>query len=150
MPFRLVLCGSVLAVFAAGLASAQTIDFTLLESFNGSSSIIPNDTPLIFSTTVGTKQTVTINARYSGSSQATITQTAQQGLIGSTEFTVTSNLTPPQTLSPGDSFTLQITFSPTNPSAAAGVLTIPYTEPTGTEGAAVQNAIQFPLQRHAN
>jgi hypothetical protein len=149
---RPVLCGLVqfglvLAVFAVGVASAQqNINFTLLESYNGSSAIIQNDTPLTFSTTVGTKQTITINARYTGSTLATITQTAQAGLIGSTEFTVTSNLTPPETLSPGDSFTLQITFSPTNASAVAGVLTIPYTEPTGTEGAPVQNAIQFPLQ----
>jgi hypothetical protein len=143
---RLVLCGLVLAVFSAGLASAQTIDFTLLETYNGSSSTLQNDTQLAFSTTVGTKQSVTIQATYKGSSQATITQTAQQGLIGSTEFTVTSNLTPPETLSPGDSFTLQITFSPTNANQVAGLLTIPYTEPNGAGGAPVQNAIEFPLQ----
>jgi hypothetical protein len=142
---RVLGCAVFGAMFAAGLASAQMIDFTLEATVNGSSSLIPNDSELPFLTTVGTKQQITVLATYGGSSQATISQTAQQGLSGSTDFTVTSNLTPPQTFSPGQSFTLVITYSPTNANQVAGVLVIPYTEPIGAGGAPVQSAIELGL-----
>jgi hypothetical protein len=151
MASRLVLRGLVLAVFgtmfAGGVASAQTGDFTLLATVNGSSSTIPNDSTLPFLTTVGTKQVITVIATLnSGASPATITQTPQQGLSGSTEFTITSNLTPPQTFTPGQSFTMVITYSPANANEAGAVLVILYTQPIGAGGAPVQNAIELALQ----
>jgi hypothetical protein len=148
MRFRFVLRGFGYTVFAAviaaGVASAQTTDFTLVATANGQSFLFTNGSTLPFSAAVGTTQQITVQATYGGSTQATITQPIQK--VGSTQFAVTSNLTtPPQVLSPGESFTLTITFTPTNANGASGVLTIPYTEPTGTAGAAVQNSIVIGL-----
>jgi hypothetical protein len=144
MARRFVIRSLILAAIAAGLASAQTIDFTLVASSNGQSSMISNGSTLPFVTTVGTQQQITVKATYNGSSQATITQALQQQ--GSTEFTVVStNLTVGEMLTFGDSFTLVITYSPTTPAEALGTLAVTYTEP-GAGGTAVQNAIQLGLQ----
>jgi hypothetical protein len=143
MPIRFVLRGFVLALLAAGVAAAQTIDFSLLASSNGSAVIVPNNSTLPFLATVGTQQQITVTATYEGTTQATITTLPQQ--VGSTEFSVKSSLTLPAVLTRGQSFTLVITYSPINANGAAGAISINYTEPTGTGGAAVQNVIQIGL-----
>jgi hypothetical protein len=134
----------LVAVFAAGMASAQTIDFSLTATENGNSVLIPNASIVPFIATVGTQQSATVIATYTGSSQATITQPLQQ--LGSAEFTVTSNLTLPETFTNGQSFTIQITFKPANANGASGEIGVTYTEPTGVGGAPVQNLIQIGLE----
>ena len=132
----------MLAAFAAGWATGQTIDFTLLESYQGNSAIIPNGQALDFFATVGTSQQVTVKATYNGSTQATFTQQPQ--FIGSTEFTVTSNLKVPQTFSPGQSFTMLMTYSPTNANGAEAEFSASYTEP-GPGTTLTQSTIALPL-----
>src|SRR5271166_5410119 len=142
---RLLLRGLLLAVLAAGVASAQAINFFLLATENGNTASILNNTTLPFNTTVGTQVSATVQATYIGGTQATILNTPQQGLIGSIEFTVTSKLTAGTVLNPGDSFSFAITFSPTNANGAAAQITIQFTEP-GKGGVPVQNAITLGLQ----
>jgi hypothetical protein len=143
--FRLALRGVVFAVLAAGLASAQTFDFQLEATENGQAASIANNATLPFLTTVGTTETATVTATYIGASQATISQPPVR--IGSNEFSVTSNLVTPEVLTPGEFFTLTITFSPTNPNGAGGVITVNYTEPpvspstTPVQGSIVINLV---------
>ena len=144
---RFGLCGVVwtiiAAVFAGSPASAQTIDFRLLASENGQSTLLMNGATLPFLTTVGTTVTATVVATYIGSSQATISQTPLY--TGSTEFTVMSTLTAlPEVFNPGDTFTLTITFTPTIANQANGVVTVNYTE-LGSTGMPVQNSIVINL-----
>ncbi len=142
---RLLLRGFFLAVLAAGVVSAQTINFSLFATVGGQSATIPNDSNLPFTTTIGTQETGTVQAIYTGNVQATITQLPQSSLIGSTEFTITSTvMTVPLVLNPGDSFKFTIIFSPTNSSQAGAIINIPFTEP-GTGGVPVKNAIQLSL-----
>ncbi len=129
----------------SSVASAQTINFTLLATENGNTATIANDSSLPFNTTVNTQVSATVQATYTGNTQATILNTPQQGLIGSTEFTVTSKLTAGTVLNPGDSFSFAITFKPTNTNGAAAQITIEFTEP-GQGGMPVQNAITLGLQ----
>jgi len=143
----LLRCAS-LAVFAAGLASAQSIPFTLLATENGNAATIANDSILPFITTVGTQQQITVLATYTGNIPATITAGPAQWLLGSTEFTVASTATAGLVLNPSDSFKFQITFSPTTSALAGGQITIPFTVP-GTGGMPVQNAIVLSLQGSA-
>jgi hypothetical protein len=140
---RLVLCGLVLAVFAAGLASAQNINFNLFGTSNGQSYNLPNDQAVTFSTTVGTQQVLTVKATYTGNTQATIVQLPQ--MSGSTEFTEMSGVTLGEMFTPGQSFTFTITYSPTNSSQAEAEFSVLYTEPTGPGGAAAENGILLPL-----
>jgi hypothetical protein len=142
---RLLRGSLFLAALAAGVASAQTIDFSLFATINGQSASIQNDSNLPFNTTVGTQETGTVQATYTGNTQATITQLPQSSLIGSTEFTITSTvMTVPLVLNPGDNFKFTIIFSPTNPNAAGAIINIPFTEP-GAGGVPVKNAIQLSL-----
>jgi hypothetical protein len=142
---RSVLCGVLVAVFAAGVASAQTIDFSLFVTLNGTSGTVQNDTTLPFDTTVGTQEQASFVATYIGNTQATILKPPQQWLSGSSEFTLTSNVTLPLVLNPGDSFKFTVTFSPTNSTQVGGTLTVQFTEP-GAGGMPVQNAILLGLQ----
>lgn len=137
---RLLLRGLLLGAVAAAMASAQTIDFRLLATEGGNTATIPNDFDVPLTTTVGTQVSATIQATYTGNTQATILATPQQGLIGSTEFTVTSMLTKGTVLNPGDSFSFVVTFQPTNANGASAQITIPFTEP-GQGGVPVQSAI---------
>jgi hypothetical protein len=139
---------ALLAVFAGGVASAQTIPFTLLATENGNAATIANDSILPFITTVGTQQQIAVLATYTGNIPATLTSAPQQGLLGSTEFTVTSTATAGLVLNPSDSFKFQITFSPTTSALAGGQLTIPFTVP-GAGGMPVSNAIVLSLQGSA-
>jgi HYDIN/CFA65/VesB-like, Ig-like domain len=145
MPSRLLLRGLILAVFAVGVASAQTIPFILFATENGSSATIPNDYTLPFSTGVGTLEQATVRAVYTGTLPATLTQAIPVGLLGSTEFTVTSTATAGLVLNPSDSFSFQITFAPTNATGAGAQLTIPFTVP-GAGGTPVSNSIVLNLQ----
>jgi hypothetical protein len=153
MPLRLatlsglVLRGVICAVIAGGVAAAQTIDFTLVESYQGSSATIANGTTLPFLATVGTQQTVTVTATYHGTTTATITGTPPLQQLGSNEFTITSNpaLTTGEIFTPNQSFTLTITFAPTSPAQANGEFAVNYTEP-GPNGTTVTSTIQLGLQ----
>ncbi len=145
MPSRLLLRGFILTVFAAGLASAQSIPFILFATENGSSATIANDATLPFSTTVGTQIQATVQATYTGTIPATLTQAIPAGLLGSTEFTVTSAATAGLVLNPGNSFKFVITFAPTSATAAGAQLTIPFTVP-GPGGTPVPSAILLNLQ----
>ncbi len=136
----------LLAVFAAGLVSAQSIPFTLLATAqNGNAATVANDSVLPFSATVGTQTQITVLATYTGSLPATLSAGPQLWLLGSTEFTVTSTAAAGLVLNPSDSFKFVITFSPTSPNAAGAQITIPFTTP-GTGGTAVPNAIVLGLQ----
>ena len=137
----------VFAGLLAGTVSAQTIPFNLLVTLpNGNAGTVPNDSTIPLNTTVGTQEQVTVTATYIGNSQATLTQTPQQGLIGSNQFTVTSTVVPPLVLNRGDSFKFTITYAPTNSSLASGQITVPFTEPDPMTGAPVPNAIVLGLQ----
>ena len=137
----------VFAGLLAGTVSAQTIPFNLLVTLpNGNAATVPNDQTIPFNTTVGTQVQATVTATYIGNSQATITQAPQDGLIGSAEFKVTSNVVAPSVLNRGDNIKFTITFAPTNASAAAGQITVPFTEPDPMTGAPVPNAIVLGLQ----
>lgn len=146
MRSRLVIGGLILAAFAAGMASAQTIDFRLTATENGQSVIIPNDSAVPLSTAVGTSVTATVTATYIGSSVATISQPPQQ--TGSTEFSVTTTLTTlPETFTPFQSFTITITYNPTTAAQANGEMTVNYTEPgSGTNATPVQSQIVIGFQ----
>jgi len=152
MRSRIVLSGLgmgsvILALFSAGNASAQAIDFRLVASENGQSAIIANggSPPLGFSTAVGTSVTATVTATYTGSSVATVTAFQP---TGSTEFNITSNLTMlPETFAPGQSFTITITYSPLTAAQANGDITVTYTEPgTGTNATPVTSQIVIGLE----
>src|SRR5450631_2008983 len=111
----------VFAGLLAGTVSAQTIPFNLLVTQpDGNAFTVPNDQSLGFNTTVGTQEQFTVTATYIGSTQATITQAPQDGLIGSNQFKVTSNVVAPFVLNRGDNIKFTITFAPTNTSGAAG------------------------------
>jgi len=145
MRSRIVLGGMFLAAFVAALAPAQTIDFRLSVSENGQAALIPNASDIPFTAPVGGQESATVTATYIGNSVATITQPPQQ--LGSNEFTITSNLTTPQTFTPGQSFTITIVYAPTNASQANGEVSVNYTEPgTGANsGTPVQNTILIGL-----
>jgi hypothetical protein len=125
---------------AAGVASAQSIPFTILATANGNATTIPNGATLSLSTTVGTQAQVAIQATYTGSSQATFPQSPAAGLLGSTEITVTSTQTFPLVLNPGDSLKYIISFAPTDANGAQAFLNIPFTQP-GAGGVPVQSTI---------
>jgi hypothetical protein len=139
---RLLLRSFLLALLVAGAASAQSIDFTLFVTLNGSSGTVGNDSTLPFNTTIGTQVSGTVQAIYNGNTQATILNTPQQGYVGSNEFTVTSNLTAGTVLNTGDSFTFTVTFNPTSSTQAGGTVSILYTEP-GQGGTPVKSAIEL-------
>ncbi len=139
------LAGVVLAL-SAGVLSAQSIPFTLLATANGNASTVLNDSTLGFTTTVGTSTSITVKATYIGNLQATITATPQVGLVGSTQFSVSSDVMANTVLNRGDSFTFTVTYSPTNARGAAGQIEVPFTEPSTTGGMPVQNAILLGLQ----
>jgi len=142
---RLLVRGFLLGALGSAAASAQSIDFTLLATSEGQAELIPNGETLIFLTTVGTQQQITVKATYAGTTQATIGTPALQQ-VGSTEFTIMStNLAAGKVFSPGDSFTLVITYSPATAAQALGELSIIYSEPAAG-GAATQSTIQFGLQ----
>jgi Abnormal spindle-like microcephaly-assoc'd, ASPM-SPD-2-Hydin len=143
--WRLALGCWILAALAAGVASAQTIDFRLTASENGQTATIANGASLPFSTAVGTSVTATVTATYIGGSVATISQPLQY--LGSNEFTVTSNLTTlPETFNPFQSFTMTIIYTPTTSAQANGQITVTYTEPgSGTNATPVTSQIVINL-----
>ena len=136
--------GSVLAVLAAGLASAQSIDFNLYLTQNGNNFTIPNGQSIPIDTPVGTQQSVTITAVYAGTSQATITQPPQQWIVGSTQFAVTVPPTEkfPLMLTPSQTLTFTVTYTAANASGAGATVTIRYTEP-GPNGTTTAGAINL-------
>jgi hypothetical protein len=142
---RLLLRGLLIALLGAGAVSAQNIHFTLLVTLNGSSGTVNNDSTLPFNTTIGTQVSGTVQAIYNGNTQATLLNTPQQGYVGSNEFTVTSKATAGTVLNPGDSFTFNVTFSPSNSNPAGGTVTIQYSEP-GQGGTPVNSAIELAFE----
>jgi Abnormal spindle-like microcephaly-assoc'd, ASPM-SPD-2-Hydin len=144
----------ILAVLGAGLASAQSIDFNLLLTPNNGSppGTILNNTPITIVGQVGVQTQVSIQATYTGSTQATIAAPPPPvpQVLGSTEFTAkivsttTGSTTLPIMLAPGQSFTFTVTYDATSAAEAAALVTIPYTEP-GTTGAPVASAISLPF-----
>jgi hypothetical protein len=142
---RVFLTSLMLAGLGAGLASAQsTFDFNLLVTANGITNNVPNDTQIPVNAEVNTQAQATVVATYAGSTQATIS--SQPQILGSIEFTAkivsstTGSTALPIVLSPGQSFTFVVTFSPTNANGASAQVSVPYTEP-GTTSATVSNAI---------
>jgi hypothetical protein len=143
--FPVFLPALMLATLGAGLASAQSIDFTLLASVPGQQPVsFPNDTPINLS---ATSNSVTITATYVGSSLATIMNPPNTWIVGSVEFTATVPKTEtfPMTLGPGNSFSFTITFNAASSAAASALLTIPYTEPAATATGTLSSAIIIPL-----
>ena len=88
---RVFSTGLILAVLGAGLASAQSIDFNLLLTPNNGSppGTILNNTPITIVGQVGVQTQVSIQATYTGSTQATIAAPPPPvpQVLGSTEFT---------------------------------------------------------------
>jgi hypothetical protein len=141
--FRAVLASSILALFGAGLASAQ---FNLLATSNGSSATIPNSQTISITTPLNTQSQVVITATYTGMTSATISSAPNTWLLGSTEFTLalTKGGPVPIVLTPGLSFTFTVTYDPTTANPTSALVTIPYTQP-GTNAAPVQGAITLPF-----
>ncbi|HTC91312.1 MAG TPA: choice-of-anchor D domain-containing protein [Bryobacteraceae bacterium] len=144
---RVFFAALILVALGAGLASAQgPFNFQLLETQNGISNNVPNDSQIPVTTGINTQATVTVVATYVGSTAATISQKPQ--VLGSTEFTVaitatslsSTNTALPIVLGPGDSFTFVVTYAPTSSAPVSAQVEIQYTEP-GTTTATVQNAI---------
>lgn len=139
---RIISSVSALAILGGGLASAQLAnDFNLLATSNGIAATIPNNGPAIDITAqVGSANSITITATYTGSTSATITTLPQ--VLGSTEFTATYvTVAPPFVLTPGQSFSFVVTYTPVNSIAASAQVQVAYTEPGTTANPVVNGAI---------
>jgi hypothetical protein len=132
----------ILAALSAGIVSAQSIDFSLLEvpASGNPLTITNNSTVQVAATGVGVATPVTIQATYIGSTQATI---ATQPVItqGSTQFalTVPAKETFPLVLTKGQVLTFTMTYTPANSSAASAQVIIPYSEPSSNGGTATNS-----------
>jgi len=137
----------LLGVGIAALASAQTFPLQLRISENNQFAIVTNQAPLEFAASVGQSATVQGTATYTGSGKVTVTQAPQ--VFGSTEFTATINAKLPLTLSPGDSFSFVITYTPTSTATTSAIFTLPFTETVPGVGnqppTTTANAIDFTL-----
>jgi hypothetical protein len=137
---------ALLLSLAAGVVSAQQINFSLLVTENGVSATVGNDSTLSVNSALGVAETVDIKATYTGNSQATVAQPPQ--LLGSSNFTVTLDGTLPLVLNPGDSLTMHVVFRPTNVAQTTARVSLVFTEPSNstTGPATVQGAIVLTFQ----
>ena len=105
---RLVLLG----VGIAALASAQTFPLQLRLSENNQVAIVANGSSFQFTSSVGQSATIQGTATYTGSGKITVTQ--EPTISGPTSFNGTITGTLPLTLTPGQSFSFVITYTPTS------------------------------------
>jgi hypothetical protein len=120
--------GAFLALSVAAVASAQQFPLQMLATFNGNVFAIANQSQLPFNGSVGKPEVVQVTATYVGSGKINVTQVPQ--ILGSTEFSANLSGKLPITLSPGDSFSFTITFTPTSSTQASAVFNLPFTETT--------------------
>jgi hypothetical protein len=141
----------VLAVFGAGVASAQAIDFTLLAiPASGNPATIANGQTIdLVAPNLGAQIQVTIVATYIGSSQATIAAAPQ--LLGSTEISVSEPAaeTFPLMLTKGQTLTFTVKYTASTASPVSAQLTVPYTEPGTSSTTTVSNSISLLFQGSA-
>ncbi len=134
----------ILAALAAGVASAQTIDFNLLAiPTNGNPATIPNGQTIdLVAPNVGGQTQVTIVATYTGNTQATIP--AVPPPLGSTEITVSvpAGETFPLVLTKNETLTFTVKYTAATANQVSAQITIPYTEP-GTTTPIINNSISL-------
>jgi hypothetical protein len=135
--------GGLFSLALALPASAQ-IPFQLLVSQPGqSAATIQNGGQVSFVAAAGQFQTAQVTATYSGAGQITISQ--PPSVIGSTAFAAKLPGTLPIMLNPGDSFSIAVTFSPTNATQSNAGLSLPYSE-TVLPSTTNTNSISLSLQ----
>jgi len=148
MRLRMLRRGLVIGSLFSGLAFAQTtFQFQMRATLAGLTATVANQSTIPFATSVGQPQTAQFVATYVGSGKVTVSQGPQ--IFGSTEFTSNLSGTLPLTLSPGDSLTFSVTFTPTSAAQASAVFTLPFTETIPTAGnqppTTTTSAISFQL-----
>lgn len=138
---------ALLSVGIAALASAQTFPLQLRVTENNQIAIVANDSTLALSASVGQSETLQGTATYTGSGKITVTQAPT--ITGSTQFNASINGTLPITLTPGQSFSFVITYTPTSTATSSAIFTLPFTETVagvGNQGpTTTANAINFSL-----
>src|SRR5579871_73982 len=138
---------ALLSVGIAGLAPAQTFPLQLRVTENNQIAIVSNNSTLPFTASVGQSETLQGTATYTGSGKITVTQAPT--VSGSIQFTAAINGTLPLTLTPGQSFSFVITYTPTSTTTSSAIFTLPFTETVagvGNQGpTTTANAINFEL-----
>jgi hypothetical protein len=130
----------------AGWGSAQTFPFQLRLTSTSAAAVIPNGSTIAFSSPIGQSQTYRLTATYNGSGKVTVQQSPQ--VFGSVDFTATLSGTPPLTLNPGDSLTVDLQYHPSTASGANAQFNLPFTETTSVTNPPTvsQNQISLNLQ----
>jgi hypothetical protein len=129
-------------------AVAQSNDFQLRVTQGNNVFLVPNGSTLTMApSAVGQVSTATLTAIYIGPTEALVS--AQPVILGSTTFTVSSLPNLPLTMSPGDSFTLTIQFTPTSAVSTLAQLNVGFLEAvassTGGPPTAVAGTVQLNL-----
>ena len=141
---------ALLLVLVAGWGSAQTFPFQLRVTSTSTAAVVPNNSTIGFSTSLGQSQTIRLTATYDGSGKVTVPQSPQ--IFGSPDFTATLSGTPPLTLSPGENLIVDIQFHPTTASGANAQFNLPFSETTSITNPPTvsQNQISLNLQGTAD
>jgi len=124
--------GFVLALFTASLALAQTFPLQMVAVSGSTVITLANGQQVPFVSSVGVPLTVQVTATYAGSGTINIKQAPQ--VLGSNEFTDALSGTLPITLTPGQSFSFSLTFTPTSAVEATAIFNLPFTETVPTAG----------------
>lgn len=134
--WRAFMGGALFTLLGAGLVSAQTIpfDFNLTITVNGQTSVVDTNNDQV---TISGAGSFTVIATYTGTTMATLSAPITQGSIAFSAVFV--NASAPVVLTPGQSVTIKITYTPTNANTANAQVSIPYVEPIS--GNTITNAI---------
>lgn len=109
------------------VAAAQT-PFQLLVTVGNNASLIQDGATLTFGSSIGQPQTARVTATYTGTGQVTVSQ--PPGVIGSSAFTAKLTAAPPLMLNPGNSFSFDVQFIPTDATQNNAQLIQNFTETT--------------------
>ena len=137
----------ILALMAmSGIAAGQQFPFQLRYSQGDNAGSFSNGGTLGFSAELGQSQAARLVATYRGAGRASITQPLE--LFGSGAFTVTASPSPPLSLNPGDSVSLDVQFRPTVTTLTVAELSLAYTETilSATSSASSSGTISVGLQ----
>ena len=115
------------------LAPAQT-PFQLLVTAGNNASLIQDGSTLSFGSSIGQPQTARVTATYTGTGQVTVSQ--PPGVFGSSAFTAKLTAAPPLMLNPGNSFSFDVQFIPTDATQNNAQLIQNFTETTASTSVA--------------
>ena len=117
--FQMTLGGNSFTAGLQGTAVVSTLSYQLLQP-SGPQPVTPGQTISLASTKVGQQTSLDIRISNSGTAVGTVNLPVLSGA----EFSITDSPRFPVVLNPNDSFTMTLTFAPTQPGAATGRLRV--------------------------